>query len=144
MAAKRRDLAVNVSLLALLVVSSAGAHASARGTASDETVPRVGPGSAPAPGSGSINVPFLRAVSGESLEAEITGRRVSIRLIGVQAPSVITPCGQQAANVLQGLVMAGGRLVEERGFAFDARTLRYYHVLVKQRSVAMLLVRAAS
>lgn len=89
---------------------------------------RVGPGGAPLPGSGSVDIRgFLRVADGDTFEARINGQQVLVGLAGVTAPQGNTDCGRQAAAELRAALRGGVRLDEDPELAFDSRLRRVYH-----------------
>jgi endonuclease YncB( thermonuclease family) len=102
---------------------------------SAQTVP---PGGAPPAGSGTMEVEgFVRAITGDVLDARLPPGRTVIAIVGIRAPQGNTPCGQAATAFVQALVAEGARFEEEPGLAFDARNRRLYNVFTLDgRSVA--------
>jgi endonuclease YncB( thermonuclease family) len=86
---------------------------------------------------------FVRAISGDVLDARLPPGRTVIAIVGIRAPAGNTPCGQAATAFVQTLVAEGARFEEEPGLAFDARSRRLYNVLTLDgRSVAAEVVAA--
>jgi endonuclease YncB( thermonuclease family) len=104
-------------------------------------VPR---GGAPPAGSGPVEIDgFVRAISGDVLDARLPPGRAVIAIIGIRAPLGNTPCGKEATVFVQGLVVDGARFEEELGLVFDSRSRRMYHVkTLDGRSVAEEVVAA--
>jgi glucose/arabinose dehydrogenase len=119
-----------------------------------------GPG-APPPGSGPIDFSgFARVIDGNSLEVRIDGNRVGIAILGIDAPAINTPCGLEAANLLQALLLPGSPLPSLAGMpipglppvrfeedpdlqlSFDIYKRRLYHVNVATLPIAVEMVRA--
>jgi glucose/arabinose dehydrogenase len=99
---------------------------------------------APALGSGPVRVSgYVRVIDGETIEAQIRGRRVAIGLIGIAAPQGNTACGKLATKALQQLVQGGMHLEEDQTLGFDNRRRRlYYGLTLGKSSITAELVRA--
>jgi glucose/arabinose dehydrogenase len=98
---------------------------------------------APPPGSGSRNIQFARVIDANTIEANINGNRVGIRLVGINVPAGNTACGKVATAILNTFLKAGGRLDEDSAAPFTPNKLRrYYLVTADGRSVAKLLAQA--
>ncbi len=106
--------------------------------------PPVAPPGAPVLGSGPVRVKgYVRVIDGDTIEAQIRGRRVGIGLIGIAAPQGNTACGKLATKALQQLVQGGLNLEEDQTLAFDGRRRRLYYALtLGKKSVTAELVRA--
>jgi endonuclease YncB( thermonuclease family) len=102
------------------------------------------PGGAPPAGSGTVHIDgYVRAVTGDTLDARLPPGRTLIAIIGIRAPRGNTSCGREATEFLQTLVADGARFDEEPGLVFDGRSRRLYHVTTPdQRSAAAELVAA--
>ncbi|RPJ85399.1 MAG: hypothetical protein EHM13_01160 [Acidobacteria bacterium] len=115
------------ALLVLLLVAGAAVHAQA-----------------PPPGSGSFEFTGpVRVIDGDTLDVYLSGRRVGVGLIGIDAPPGNTACGQQALDALRRLTAAGLRLDEDPELVFDARHRRMYYAVSREGvSLARELVSA--
>src|SRR5918992_4079798 len=130
---------VVLSVLLLLVAVVEPAAAQQGG------VKRAEPGGAPPPGSGPFTITRpVRAIDGDTIEVNIGGSRVGVRLIGMDAPRANTSCGKVAASQLQAVVRGGVRLEEDPNLTFDERGLRLYYALERGsgNSIAKKLVEA--
>ena len=105
---------------------------------------RVGPGGAPAAGSGPIDVTApIRVIDGDTMETWIDGKRVGIGLVGVETPKANTPCGRAATAKLWGLTKGGLHLEDDPALVFDERGRRMYHASTRDgRSLAEELTAA--
>src|SRR4051794_12007318 len=75
---------------------------------------RVGPGGAPPPGSGPVDLRgFLRVADGDTFEAYINGQQVLVGVAGIEAPQANTDCGKQAVAQLRTLLRGGVHLDED-------------------------------
>jgi endonuclease YncB( thermonuclease family) len=84
---------------------------------------------------------YVRAVQGDTLDAQESSRRVPIGVIGIEAPQSNTPCGREATAFVQGLIDDGAMVEEEPGLAPDVRYRRMYRVsTLDGRSVAEEMV----
>jgi endonuclease YncB( thermonuclease family) len=101
-------------------------------------------GGAPPAGSGTVHVDgYVRAITGDTLDARLPPGRAVVAVIGIRAPRGNTPCGREATAFLQALVVDGARFEEEPGLVLDGRSRRLYHVITPDgRSVAAELVTA--
>ena len=107
--------------------------------------PRTGPSGAPAQGRGTVDVPGVRVITGDTLESWIDGHRVGIGLLGVRAPQGNTACGREAITLLRKLVKGGLRLEEDGdpSLAFDGPYRRMYRAVNRQgQNIEEELVRA--
>jgi glucose/arabinose dehydrogenase/endonuclease YncB( thermonuclease family) len=108
-------------------------------------IKRVPAGGAPPAGSGPFTITGpVRAIDGDTIEVNIDGSRVGVRLIGVDAPRANTECGKVAASQLQAVVREGLRLEEDTGLVFNEQGLRLYYALERNNanSVAKKMVEA--
>src|SRR4051812_28490608 len=63
------------------------------------------PGGAPAPKTGPFRpAGFVRVIDGDTMEASVDGKRIGVGVLGIDAPSYGTPCGEAARAQLQSLV----------------------------------------
>jgi endonuclease YncB( thermonuclease family) len=94
----------------------------------------AGPGGAPPPGSGPVDVTgFIRVIEADTVEIRIEGRQVGVGFVGIEAPMGNTACGRRAIDRLVTL-LARGLLLEEDDdldLTFDARGRRMYHAVSK-------------
>jgi glucose/arabinose dehydrogenase/endonuclease YncB( thermonuclease family) len=86
---------------------------------------------------------FVRVIDGDTVEIYLNGSQVGVGLIGVSAPSAVTPCGKQASAMLKQLSKGGLWLSEDDNLTYDARTRRMYYAQARDlRSVAKELVKS--
>jgi glucose/arabinose dehydrogenase len=136
---RRPRIAVVVAIAAFAVVTASASLA--LGSSSGAPSPA---GGAPPPGSGTIDFGgFVRVIDGDTIEVDLGGNRIGIRLVGLAAPAVNTPCGLEASAHLESLLGGGILLKEEKGFGYTESGLRYYRGVTRSHaSVALAMIRA--
>ncbi len=102
------------------------------------------PGGAPGPKPGPFQPKgFARVIDGDTFETNIDGRRAIVGVLGIDAASIDTACGNAARAELQSLIGRGVTLQDDPSNLFDARQRRLYRVSTPDgRPVAAALVTA--
>jgi len=105
--------------------------------------PGASHGAAPPPVTGTVELEgYVRAVTGDTLDARLSTRRVGIGVAGIRAPLVNTVCGKEAMAFLQELVNDGAKIEPESGVTPDKYRLVYRVSTMDGRSVAGEMVAA--
>jgi endonuclease YncB( thermonuclease family) len=87
------------------------------------------PSGAPEPKTGPFRpTGFVRVIDGSTLEATVDGKRIGVGVLGIDAPSYGTGCGDAARAQLQSLVGRGAVFQDDRVNVLDARKRRLYQV----------------